>query len=58
MSIAANKIPGARAALVFDEAMASLARRQLNANVLCLAQKTTPADLALKILAVFLAHPV
>jgi RpiB/LacA/LacB family sugar-phosphate isomerase len=57
MSIAANKIPGARAALVFDEAMASLARRQLNANVLCLGAKTTPADLALKILAVFLATP-
>jgi RpiB/LacA/LacB family sugar-phosphate isomerase len=39
MSIAANKIPGIRAALVFDEEMAALARRHNNANVLCLGGK-------------------
>ncbi|MGD1086440.1 MAG: ribose 5-phosphate isomerase B [Verrucomicrobiota bacterium] len=57
MSMAANKVPGARAALVFDETMASLARRHNNANVLCLGAKTTPPDLAVKILEVFLSTP-
>src|SRR6185437_2747275 len=36
MSIAANKIPGVRAALVGDEQTASLARQHNNANVICL----------------------
>ena len=40
MSIAANKVPGVRAALVADEATAALARQHNNANVLCLAGKT------------------
>ena len=57
MSMAANKVPGARAALVFDEATAALARRHNNANVLCLGAKNTGAELARKILAVFLATP-
>src|SRR5258708_1974857 len=37
MSIAANKVPGVRAALVADEDTAALARRHNNANVVCLA---------------------
>jgi RpiB/LacA/LacB family sugar-phosphate isomerase len=57
MSMAANKIPGARAALVFNENMASLARRHNNANVLCLGAKSTPAELAARILDVFLTTP-
>ena len=40
MSIAANKVPGVRAALVYDEIGAEMARRHNDANVLCL-----PADL-------------
>jgi ribose 5-phosphate isomerase B len=36
-SIAANKIPGVRAALAHDEAAAELSRRHNDANVLCLA---------------------
>ncbi len=36
MSIAANKIPGVRAALVHDELTAGLAKSHNNANVLCL----------------------
>ena len=36
-SIAANKIPGIRAALAHDEAAAELSRRHNDANVLCLA---------------------
>ena len=43
MSMAANKIPGVRAALVFDEHTAALARQHNNANVLCLGAATTSA---------------
>jgi glycine hydroxymethyltransferase len=55
MSMAANKIPGVRAALVADEEAASLARRHNNANVLCLAGKTTPPERAARIVDAFLA---
>ncbi|MGA2751087.1 MAG: ribose 5-phosphate isomerase B [Verrucomicrobiota bacterium] len=55
MSMAANKIPGIRAALVFDERMAALARQHNNANVLCLGASTTPPERAKKILDAFLA---
>jgi glycine hydroxymethyltransferase len=55
MSMAANKIPGVRAALVSDEEAASLARRHNNANVLCLAGKTTPPERAARIVDTFLA---
>jgi glycine hydroxymethyltransferase len=54
MSIAANKVPGVRAALVIDEESATLARRHNNANVLCLAGKTTPPDRAARIIEAFL----
>src|SRR5436190_16875559 len=39
MSMAANKVPGVRAALAADEQTAALARQHTNANVLCLAGK-------------------
>lgn len=54
MSIAANKVPGVRAALVCDERTAETARRHNNANVLCLGGKTTSAELATKIVDAFL----
>jgi RpiB/LacA/LacB family sugar-phosphate isomerase len=54
-SIAANKIPGVRAALVADESAATLCRRHNNANVLCLGAKTTPPEMAVKILDLFLS---
>ena len=54
MSMAANKIPGVRAALVFDEQMATLARQHNNANVLCLGAFNTAPEQAKKILATFL----
>jgi glycine hydroxymethyltransferase len=55
MSMAANKIEGVRAALVFDEQMAALSRQHNNANVLCLgASNTSPAQ-ARKIIDAFLA---
>jgi RpiB/LacA/LacB family sugar-phosphate isomerase len=55
MSIAANKVAGIRAALVFNEEMAALSRQHNNANILCLGAKTTPPEEAKKILGVFLA---
>jgi RpiB/LacA/LacB family sugar-phosphate isomerase len=54
MSMAANKVPGVRAALATDERLAALAREHNDANVLCLGAKTTPPDLAQKILDIFL----
>ena len=55
MSITANKVPGIRAALVFTEEMASLARQHNDANILCLGQRTTPPDVAKRIVDAFLA---
>ncbi len=55
MCIAANKIPGIRAALVSDEATAALCREHNNANILCLGARQTPPDLAARIVDVFLA---
>jgi glycine hydroxymethyltransferase len=51
--IAANKIPGARAAEAFNEKSADLMRRHNDVNVLCLAGNTNP-ELAKKILDAFL----
>ena len=55
MSMAANKIPGVRAALVVDEQTAALARQHNNANVLCLGAFNTAPEQAKKILATFLS---
>ena len=54
MSIAANKVPGARAALVWDEQTGAMARQHNNANVLCLAGKGTAPETAKKIVDAFL----
>src|SRR6185436_11007909 len=54
MSIAANKVPGIRAALAADEQTAAATRQHNNANVLCLAAKNTPPELARKIVDAFL----
>ena len=54
MCIAANKVPGVRAALVADVPTAALVRQHNNVNVLCLAGKTTPAETGRKILNAFL----
>ncbi len=55
ISISANKVPGARAALVFDENMAALCRQHNDANILCLGAGNTPPELAVKILDIFLS---
>jgi len=54
MSIAANKQPGVRAALVFDEEMARLARRHNNANVLCLGARNTSPEQAIRMIDAYL----
>ncbi len=46
MSIAANKVSGARAALVTDEATAISARQHNNANIICLGSNSTDEDTA------------
>jgi glycine hydroxymethyltransferase len=55
MCMAANKVPGVRAAQVFDEPMALLARKHNDANVLCLGAKITPPELAKRIVDAFLS---
>ena len=55
MSIAANKIPGIRAALCSDCFTAEMTRRHNNANVITLGARVTGAGLALKIIELFLS---
>jgi glycine hydroxymethyltransferase len=54
MCIAANKIPGIRAAMVCDPAGAVLARQHNQANVLCLGGRTIEPEQAYAILDAFL----
>jgi RpiB/LacA/LacB family sugar-phosphate isomerase len=44
MAIAANKVPGVRAALAWNEETARLAREHNDANVLTLGARTTPTE--------------
>lgn len=44
MAIAANKVPGVRAAVAWNEETARLAREHNDANVLALGARTTPQD--------------
>ncbi len=55
ISIAANKVDGARAALCFTSTHARLARQHNNANVLALGARTTGAEIAKDIVTTFLA---
>jgi len=57
MAIAANKIPGIRAAAVVDETSAHLSREHNDANVLALGERLTPPDVARRIVAAFLDTP-
>lgn len=55
VSIAANKVPGVRAALCTDAATASGARRWNDANVLALGLRLTTEPLAIEMLDAFLS---
>ncbi len=54
MSIAANKVPGVRAALAFNEEMAALSKRHNDANVLCLGARFLHPEQARNIIDAFL----
>lgn len=54
MSIAANKIAGVRAALVWDEASARLSRAHNDANIMTLGGRTTPPERVAGIVRTFL----
>ena len=57
MSIAANKVPGVRAALVSDEKTAELSRQHNDANVFCAGARTLSLPRIAEILKVWLATP-
>jgi ribose 5-phosphate isomerase B len=54
ISIAANKVPGIRAALCFNEDGAEFCRRHNNANVIAFGQKYITPYMALKMTEIFL----
>lgn len=49
VSIAANKVPGIRAALVLDDLASAMSRSHNDSNVLCLSADTTPPKEILQI---------
>jgi len=55
MAIAANKVPGVRAAVAWNEEIARLSREHNNANVLALAARFTPPEEITKIVKAWLA---
>ena len=57
MSIAANKFPGIRAALVTDCYSAEMTRQHNDANVACFGGRTVGPELARRMLARFLETP-
>src|SRR5499426_1272362 len=54
MEIAANKVPGIRAALAWNEETAELARRHNDANVVAVGGRTTPRETIDRIIRAFL----
>ena len=55
MAIAANKVPGVRAAVAWNEEIATLAREHNDANVLSLGARVTPYDELVKIVRAWFA---
>lgn len=54
MSIAANRRKGVRATVCTDEFTAGVVREHNNSNILCLGERTTPPEVAEKILDIWL----
>jgi len=54
MSMAANKVPGVRAAVACTEGMATLARQHNDANILCLGGRVVTEELARRMVDAFL----
>lgn len=57
MQMTANKFPGVRAAAVWDELSARLAKEHNNANVLCLGARTTNHMRATELVKIWLETP-
>jgi RpiB/LacA/LacB family sugar-phosphate isomerase len=57
MAIAANKVPGVRAAQCNDVASAAISRQHNDTNVLALGARTTPEETALSIVDAWLETP-
>jgi len=57
MSIAANKVPGVRAALLYDDTAARYSRLHNDANVAVFGGRTMSADDAARRLRIFLSEP-
>lgn len=57
MAIAANKVPGIRAAAIGDLTAARLSRQHNDLNILALGARATPPDVAVEILRTFLQTP-
>jgi ribose 5-phosphate isomerase B len=57
MSIAANKVPGVRAALIFDEKMAEISRSHNDANVFCAGARVMPVIRIAESLKIWLQTP-
>lgn len=55
MSIAANKVKGIRAAVVYDEFTAKMSRAHNNANIACFGGRNISEQLALRLSEIFLA---
>lgn len=56
MSIAANKMPGIRAALCHDHYTATMARQHNDANVLCMGARTSGPEIIIQMLQVFFSE--
>lgn len=54
MSIAANKVPGARAAVIHDSTTAKMARQHNNANIACIGARETTEKTAFALAKTFL----
>jgi ribose 5-phosphate isomerase B len=57
ISIAANKVPGVRAAVVFEPLSAELSRRHNDANVLALSERLTGWEMIERLVEIFLQTP-
>lgn len=57
ISMAANKVPGVRAAVLRTEEDAQMTRAHNDANVACFGERVTDAESAKRVLNVFLATP-
>lgn len=57
MSMAANRVPGIRAAVCTNEFHASYARAHNNANIICLGERVTGQGIAADMVDIFLSTP-